>query len=156
MGDSEWEIIEEIVETTQAHKNTDRLEWDLFNVPHHCSYLALSDVKGDLITEPKPKVKELLKMGRRNAHMVSSSKPIKDSKEARGQDQPPHIQAKKCYEKYLREVRGGRIFVTMEEPNEQTPKPLIFNVSEFGIELDRAVISGIGSVISSPTPRAGK
>ncbi|MFL5309591.1 MAG: hypothetical protein ACJ79H_03960 [Myxococcales bacterium] len=67
IGDSDWEVLQDIVATTKFHKNEGRLAWDLFNIPHHCSYLALSDVKGDTETVPKPGVKELLLAGRQNA-----------------------------------------------------------------------------------------
>lgn len=44
--------LEDIVSITQYYNNEDRLRWDLLNIPHHCSYLALSDEKGDNETEP--------------------------------------------------------------------------------------------------------
>lgn len=57
-------MLEDIVATTKFHGNMDRLEWDLFNIPHHCSAYALSDDKGDFETVPKPGVKELLLKGK--------------------------------------------------------------------------------------------
>lgn len=81
VGDSSWEVLEDIVKSTKAHGNEDRLRYDLFNIPHHCSYLCLSDVKGDKETDPKPGVKELLLSGKKDAYIVSSSFPIPDSKD---------------------------------------------------------------------------
>ncbi len=58
IGDATWEELEDMVAITKYHKNDDRLAWDLFNIPHHCSYLALNEdgQKGDKETVPKPLV----------------------------------------------------------------------------------------------------
>ena len=103
VGDATWEEMEDIVRTTRYHKNDDRLAWDLYNIPHHCSYLALSDEKGDKETEPKPLIKDLLRLGKKDSYIVSCSKPIPDIKESYEQVQPPHIQARNTYERYLKE-----------------------------------------------------
>lgn len=156
VGDSEWEVLEDIVNTTKYHKNDDRLAWNLFNIPHHCSYLALSDTKGENETIPKPKVKELLLCGKEGAYIVSSSKPILDNKEGREQQQPPHIQAKKCYDRYLKEVEGAKFLVTMEEPNGLHPEPLVFKIESNGISRAvKVVTSAASSLISNPAPKAG-
>ncbi len=155
IGDSEWEILEDIVESTRAHGNDDRLRWDIYNIPHHCSYLALSDTKGDKETEPKPKIKELLLQGQPNAYIVSSSHPIEDTDEGCNQSQPPHIQAKKCYKKYLGQVGGAQVLVTMEEPNTKKPEPIVFIIDSDGVRREWSVASGVTAVTSSLPPRAG-
>jgi hypothetical protein len=155
VGDSQWSVLEDIVRTTKDHGNDDRLEWDLYNIPHHCSYLALSDEKGDTETTPKPLIKELLQKGKDGAYLVSSSAPILDTKEGREQTQPPHIQAKKCYLRYLDEVGGTKFLVTMEEPNGTKPEPLEFKIDTNGISLDRKIVSAAAIITSSPAPRAG-
>lgn len=101
VGDAEHGDLEDIVAITRYHGNDDRLAWDLFNIPHHCSYKALSDDKGDDETEPTDLVKDLLRMGKSDAYIVSCSKPIPDTREAYKQIQPPHIQARKAYKRYL-------------------------------------------------------
>lgn len=156
VGDSEWSVLEDIVDTTRVHGNDDRLRWDIYNIPHHCSYLALSDTKGEKETEPKPKVKELLLEGQRNAYLVSSSFPIEDTEDGWNQSQPPHIQAKKCYENYLRQVGGARFLVTMEEPNKKKPEPLVFIIDSGGVRREGTNVSGASIITSSPTPRAGR
>ena len=156
VGDSQWEVLEDIVNISKKHNNADRLEWDLYNIPHHCSYLALSDDKGDTETTPKPFVKELLLSGKEGAYGVSSSKPIEDTKEGREQQQPPHIQAKKCYEHYLKKIEGAKLMVTMEEPNTDKPEPLIFNIDNNGISIGgKAIIPAVSIITSKPAPRAG-
>jgi hypothetical protein len=156
VGDSEWEVLEEIIETTKYHENDDRLAWDIYSLPHHCSYKTLSDEKGEKETVPKPLIKEFLLLGKENAYIVSSSNPIEDTKEGREQKQPPHIQAKKCYERYLTEVGGAKFLVTMEEPNKTKPEPIIFEIGSSGISRGGKIFgSGISIITSSPAPRAG-
>lgn len=155
IGDADWEDIEDIVRATQYHKNDDRLEWNLFNIPHHCSYLALSADKGEKETEPKPLVKYLLQQGRSDSYIVSCSKPIPEVKEAYQEIQPPHIQARKTYERYLNEVSGRKFVVTMEEPNAKKPEPLVFEVTSAGITWQRSPSIGALSILTSKPLRAG-
>jgi hypothetical protein len=155
IGDSDWCVLEDIVQTTKDHNNMDRLAWDLYNIPHHCSAFALSDEKGDNETIPKPLVKELLQQGKLGAYLVSSSNPIPDSKDAYEQAQPPHIQARKCYQRYLGEVGGAKFLVTMEEPNATNPEPITFKVESSGISIDRKLASAAAMITSSRAPRAG-
>ena len=155
-GDSEWEVLEEIIQTTKDHNNEDRLAWDLFNLPHHCSYKALNSEKGEHETIPAPLIKELLLSGKEGAYLVSSSNPIQDDKAGREQVQPPHIQAKKCYCRHLKEVGGAKFFVTMEEPNAEKPEPLVFEITSSGISRgQKAVVSAVATLTSAPAPRAG-
>lgn len=155
VGDAEWCDLEDIVSTTRYHKNDDRLKWNLYNLPHHCSYKALSDEKGEKETEPKPLVKDLLLLGQPDAYLVSSSNPIPDTKAAYDEIQPPHIQARKAYQRYLKEVGGRKFMVTMEEPNANRPEPLVFDIGSGGITLARSLAIGAPAIISSVPPRAG-
>ena len=63
VGDSKHEVLEDIVSITNYHDRGDRLDWNLFNIPHHCSYLALGPDKGDKETTPVKNVKKLLLHG---------------------------------------------------------------------------------------------
>lgn len=155
VGDATWEDLEDIVRTTRAHKNDDRLAWDIFNIPHHCSYLALSDEKGASETTPKPLVKDLLLMGKQDSYIVSCSKPVPDIKEAYEQVQPPHIQARKCYERYKNQVGARKFLVTMEEPNAAKPEPLVFEITGSGLSWKRSVILGAAAIVTSRPSRAG-
>lgn len=155
IGDSECAVLEDIVAATKFHGNDDRLQWDIFNIPHHCSYLALSSDKGDKETTPVDGVKELLLCGRNDAFLVCSSNPIRDTQEAREQVQPPHVQAKKCYETYLKKVGGRSFLVTMEQPNEKKPEPLVFTIAEAGVSRKKVIRSGPAIITSSDAPRAG-
>lgn len=155
VGDAEWADLEDIVSITKYHKNEDRLKWDLFNIPHHCSYLALSDTKGDKETVPKPLVKELLLQGNADSYLVSCSNPIPDSKDAYDQTQPPHIQARKAYERYCNQVGGRRFLVTMEEPNGSQPEPLVFEITSGGGAWKKKAAIGASAILTSTPPRAG-
>lgn len=155
VGDSTWSVLKDIVDTTKTHGNMDRLAWDLYNIPHHCSYKALSDEKGECETTPESSAEEILLAGKEGGYLVSSSVPILDTKEGREQTQPPHIQAKKCYTRYLNKVGGAKFLVTMQEPNATKPEPLEFKVDNLGVSLSRAATSAAGIIISKPAPRAG-
>jgi hypothetical protein len=52
MSDIDHTSIEQIVTTSKRHGNEDRLTWDIFKVPHHCSYTALGPDKGVDETTP--------------------------------------------------------------------------------------------------------
>ena len=155
IGDSTHEVLDDIVDTTKFHKREDRLDWNLYNIPHHCSYLALGPDKGDKETTPTKNVKELLLHGQKDAYIVSSSNPIGDDKDAYAQVQPPHIQAKNTYADYLSQVGGRKVLVTMEEPSEMKPQPIVFEISASGGKLALARSLGTASIISAPAPRAG-
>ncbi|MEO5332362.1 MAG: hypothetical protein H7839_10095 [Magnetococcus sp. YQC-5] len=157
VGDATWEEMEDIVRVSRHHGNGDRLAWDLYNIPHHCSYLALNEEgqKGEKETEPKPMVKELLLQGKRDAYIVSCSKPIADVSESYDQIQPPHIQSRKTYERYLKEIGGRKFLVTMEEPNTDKPEPIVFEITGGGATKKRSAIMGAPAIITSIPPRAG-
>jgi hypothetical protein len=155
IGDAHWEDLEDIVRITKWHKNEDRLAWDLINIPHHCSYLSLSNEKGEKETEPKPLVKELLLAGKQDSYIVSCSKPIVDVREAYDQIQPPHIQARKAYERFLKDVKGRKFLVTMEEPNATKPEPLVFEVTAGGVSWKKMALIGAPAIVASRPSRAG-
>lgn len=157
IGDSESEVLDDIVSITKANNNEDRLNWNLFNVPHHCSYLALapSGDKGEKETIPTPGVASLLLHGQKDSYMISSSHPIENDKEAYKQIQPPHVQAKNCYESYLKEVKGRKFLVTMEESKKNNPKPITFEISESGLKYCKAAALATIATATSKPVRAG-
>jgi hypothetical protein len=157
IGDSTYVVLEDIVSITKFHNNEDRLKWNLFNIPHHCSYNALSDERGKTETDPKPLIKELLLLGKKDAYLVSSSNPIPDSEDMYDEEvkQPPHIQAKNAYETYRQKIQGRRVVVTMEEPDEFKPEPLTFEVGVGGVSWVKAIFGAPAVLVSKP-PRAGQ
>ena len=127
-GDVQHDVLDDIVETTEKHGNTDRLEWDVMKVPHHCSYLSLGPEKGTDETEPTEGVARLYEhYGREGAIIVSPSNVIPESEET----QPPHKQAAKYYDK-VADQKEGKFRVTMEHPTKEDPKPLEVEVRGYG------------------------
>lgn len=155
IGDSKWDVLEDIVKATRAHDNQDRLEWDLFNIPHHCSAYALAEDKGEKETTPTELVRDILMGGKQNSYLISSSAPILDNNASYEESQPPHIQAKNCYETYRRKTGGAKFLVTMEYPNTKKPKPMEFTVSWTGLSLVTQTVSAVTAIAAAPAPRAG-
>jgi hypothetical protein len=154
MGDADWDYLEKVYQKTYQRGRTNRLDWNLFYISHHCSYKALSDVKGDKETIPKPDVKKLLEHGQADSYMVASCKSIENNSDAYNQEQPPHIQAKNCYEKILDSVNGRKMIITMENNNKITPRPVSFKFNYAGCTLMTILASSTSVAESSPS-RAG-
>ena len=152
VGDSSWEILEEIVDITRARGRDKRLQWDLYNVPHHCSYLALGPEKGKDRTKPVANVKWLLNQCQQRGIAVSSSDPIP------GEDtsDPPHRQAAATYRKAIVDNLGRKFAVTMEHPSTKKPKVLEIEIGARGVTLMHAGAVGVSAVTSSRAPRAGR
>lgn len=156
IGDTTSDVLADIYNTTKRHKNLDRLVWDIFNIPHHCSFRALNkDAKGIKETQPVKGVKELLLLGNESSYLVSSSHPIDEDEDAHERTLPPHVQAKRCYVNYLNQVSGAKFLVTMEEPNRKHPEPIVFEISSNGVKRGIVTGSGAESLISIAAPRAG-
>ncbi len=147
IGDSEHEVLTDIVNITKHHNNEDRLEWDIFDIPHHCSYLALSNEKGKDKTEPAENVKWLLEQGRQGGYLVSCSYPIPTNDL---DNQPPHRQAANCYKDY------GKFVVSMEHPSVTKPEPIVFVIDDGGVTLKKTISFGASIITSRPAPRAGE
>ena len=86
---------------------------------------------------------------------MSCSKPMPDSADSYRQIQPPHIQARKAYERCLREVGGRKFLVTMEEPNASKPEPLVFDITGSGMSWKRLGLIGAPAIVASRPARAG-
>lgn len=149
-GDTTWECMEDIVSISKYHGNHDRLKFEVFKLPHHCSYKALSDVKGITKTEPKPLVKEWFEMASDRAIVVSTSDKIVHQE----QTQPPHFQAKAYHVDNLARI-NGQFKVTMEHPIAGSPKPLVLNIDGWGPRLESIAASAAIASVSQTPPRAG-
>jgi hypothetical protein len=149
-ADTIWENWEDIVGISQYHGNDDRLEWDVFKLPHHCSYKSLSSEKGETKTTPTEKVQELLDKGQERAIIISSSLPIPSTDET----QPPHFQAAATYKKTASDL-DGEFVVTMEHPKKDDPKPLVVEIDSSGATRKKAITAGVPFIVNNPAPRAG-
>lgn len=153
IGDTKHEILEEIVDITRHHNNDDRLIWDLYNIPHHCSYLSLGPDKGSERTQPVGNVQWLLDQCQSGALAISSSKSIPSNDD---DVQPPHRQAAATYRKSIEDNYGRRFVVTMEHPTAAAPKVVEVEIGGRGVALRRLGTIGSQGATSRPAPRAGR
>ncbi|MGA2653561.1 MAG: hypothetical protein ABSF28_23805 [Terracidiphilus sp.] len=132
-SDTTHEIWASIVKVTRYHNREDRLRWNIFKLPHHCSYLSLGPEKGKEKTEPIDEVKWLYEeQGQEGSYIISTSDPIPNE----DTDQPPHRQAAN----YLKSVAAGHdgdFMVTMEH-NQDAPEPIVFEIGPNGLEYQRS------------------
>jgi len=149
-GDSVKEQWEKIIKITRYHKRDAKLEWDVFKIPHHCSYKALADEKGADITEPTEEFQWLLNQGAENGIIVSTSKEIPSSTT----EQPPHVQAFRRYEKTANQL-DAELVVTMEHPDRNNPQRLIIQIDGYGATLKKTFSSPSIITTSQRAPRAG-
>jgi hypothetical protein len=154
-ADSTYDVLTEIANITKSKKRETRLEWDVFKLPHHCSYLSISPDKGDEKTVPVPDVKWLFEnQGRTGAIVVSTSWPIPAKGNEADDDQPPHRQTA-AYYRDLKAKLGGEFMVTMEHPSTAAPAPLVIRIDYWGARVERPNRPIGGGAIATPAPRAG-
>lgn len=152
LSDITHETISGIVRVTKYHGNEVRLEHEIAKLPHHCSYTALSDEKGEEATEPVEPARWLFEdQAQTAAVFVSTSKPIPADD---ADMQPPHLQAANFYKKAVSKV-GGRFKVTMEHPSESAPEPLVIEIGRCGGNIKKKPALGAAAVVSTPAPRSG-
>ena len=131
MGDMTWEGLDALIGITRFHENEQFLEWDVYALPHHCSYLSLNSEKGVSITNPTENI------------------PTIDT------TQPPHRQAANYYRSCAQKA-DGKFLVTMEQPSPKEPKPLVIRIDEFGATVEKRINSYAAPAIATKsTPRAG-
>lgn len=156
-ADVKHDIIADIVNVTKHYKNDHRLEWDVFKLPHHCSYRSLGPDKGTDKTQPVEEVAWLFEdQGQDHGIVISTSDPIptKGSK-ADESDQPPHRQAANYYRAITSE-KDGEFIVTMEHPPKVSdPKPLVIEIDRFKATAKKEQVGAAFAVTSVKAPRAG-
>ncbi len=149
-ADTLYDVWQDIVQISTAKGNAGRLAWDVYKLPHHCSYTTLAEEKGKTKTTPVEEVKWLLNQAQQSAIIVCSS----DSIPSGDTIQPPHIQAYKCYQDYIRKV-SGQLVVTMEHPSKSKPGKLVINIDRFGASIVKSLLGPAAIITSRPAPRAG-
>lgn len=152
-ADTTHDLWESIVKMTRIHKNEARLVWDIFKLPHHCSYLSLSPEKGKDETTPTKSVAWLFEdQGQDGCTVVSTSKPMPSDD---ADDQPPHRQAANYYRNKVTVPKTGEFKVTMEHPSISKPEPLVIKIDGYGTTILKKIVSGGAALVSRPAPRAG-
>jgi hypothetical protein len=152
-SDIDWEVIKSIVQVTEYYGRTERLEWDIFKIAHHCSYLSLSSEKGVEITVPDSTVKKLFETyGQSKGRLISTSKPIPNNDDDK---QPPHRQAAAYYKGQAKRL-GGEFLVTMEHTSILYPEPIVIKIDQLGASIGKLAAAASVSSGSIPAPRAGR
>ena len=150
-SDVDHQALADIVRITCHKGNAARLEWDVFKLPHHCSYLSIGPEKGTTKTNPVPEVKWLVEtQGQRRAIAVSTSKPIPRTDEI----QPPHKQAAAYYKEAVGGL-NGEFVVTMEHPSVTAPGKLEISIDDRGARVIRRVAGAAAVASRNRSPRAG-
>ncbi|MEM8971405.1 MAG: hypothetical protein AAGD43_04980 [Pseudomonadota bacterium] len=155
-ADVDHEVLAEIVDITRAKKNDDRLHWNVYKLPHHCSYKSIGPEKGKNQTVPTEQIKWLCEeQGEDLGYVISTSKPIPVKGTDEDDDvQPPHRQAANYYKNEV--VDSSRFLVTMEHPNQLFPKPIVIKITGDGAYMKRLGGMGAAVAVSSSAPRAGR
>ena len=128
-GDADHYIWKEIQDQCTAHDNDDKLDFDIFIAPHHCSWTYFNNVpykKGET-DKPVESSKTLIKDHKTNgAIIIASSKQIKND-----EDNPPHYPAK---EEYVKLIGTDKFISLAEEPDSKKPKPVVYEVTSCGFQ----------------------
>ena len=134
LGDLGYPIINKIFDLSLKRSNEDKLRWDVFLAPHHCSKSVMYYQDED--DEEEKLKKDILDSFENNkgslGYIISSSEPV-PSKNKDGDD-PPHAKAKNRYEGI---VDVGKFMCTQEHPNEKKTEPIVFSFGENGFEYNK-------------------
>ena len=145
-GDAEHEVWQHILDNNAVE---DRLKWNIFLAPHHCSWSFFNDP--DNKEEIKPSSTAILdKQIGSYAHIVSSSNVIKDDDK-----NPPCYEAKQEYVKKLKAGSSHFLNTSSHRKVGSIPQPVVFKINEFGKRLCENAAEAGSSSISNPAPRAG-
>lgn len=144
------EEIKDIINISESNGNSDRLNWDIFKIPHHCSHKSLENVSVKEFSVPDETVAKLFQEYSNNVPLIiSSSRVISD-----GDYDPPNKKASDYYKKVV-DDKGGEFIVTMEYPTKNAPEPLVIKITGGGYEVEKEPQTGITPIISRPSERAG-
>ena len=146
-GDAEHEIWQHILDN-----NTDeeKLKWNIFLAPHHCSWSFFND--SDNKEEIKPSAEAILdKQIGNSAHVIASSNEIKDDN-----NNPPCYEAKEQYIKKLKSGSSHFLNTATHSKLGNIPQPIVFKITANGKTLREISTVAGASSISNPAPRAGR
>jgi hypothetical protein len=153
-ADSTHDVLSEIVDITKKKGREARLEWDVFKLPHHCSYKSLSDERGKEKTNPVDQVAWLFDEMAQKAGVAVSTSWMIPAKDSDGDDdQPPHRQAAN-YQKGIARERAGQFIVTMEHPTASAPEVLVITIDKLKVTVSKRAL-GAAFITSRSAPRAG-
>ena len=156
-GDMPHDALAEVIDLTRHYGNDDRLHWNIYHLPHHCSYKSIGPDKGQDKTEPTDQIAWLCEdAGEEHGFIVSASWPIPlKGSDADKDKQPPHRQAANYYKQDV--LADDRNFlVTMTHPSSTNPKPLVVLITNTGAVKDTSGSGGMAAAAGVVAPRAGR
>ena len=124
-GDLEVASLRKVFENTQ---DPDDKTWDVFLAPHHCSRSALFEKDGDEYVLQEDVLTAISDAASDPAWIVSSS--TGDFTNEPG-SYPPHTMARERYEA----IAPSGFLCTAETPDPDTDDPIVFAITENGVEL---------------------
>lgn len=156
-GDMPYDALGEIIDLTRYHDNDDRLHWNIYHLPHHCSYRSIGPDKGEDKTKPTEQIAWLCEeAGEASGFVVSASCPIPfKGSDADKNVQPPHRQAANYYKQDVLDDERN-FLVTMAHPSSTNPKPLVLLITSNGAVKDTSGSGGMAAAAGVVAPRAGR
>lgn len=147
-GDTPYQVLDKIVDVSKIQGNEDRLDWDIYDIPHHCSYTGLNEKTNENKIEPTENVRWMLDRASIGAYMVASCDKITEK------TSPPHLIAKHAYEKNT--DKSISFIATMEHipDGEVKPTPVVFTIDNMGLTFKRSEKKQV--YFNKPAPRAGR
>lgn len=126
LGDHCYPTIKRIFERSKD----DDLVWNVMLAAHHCSKSVMYwKDDGDKDEVLKQDILDAMENAELNpGYIVASSDPIPASNK-KG-DNPPHAKAKQRYE----EIANDEFLCTQEHPDEDSPQPIVFEISTDGLQ----------------------
>lgn len=129
--------------------NDDVLDYDVLQVPHHCSWRSISFDSWSKSDDPQvdEDAFSALSQARPGAKIISSSNTIEDNK-----NDPPCIGAKEAYQGI---DNCSDFYCTEEYPDEDDTKPLIIEITDEGTSLRQKIAAvvigstGVGATTST-------
>ncbi len=155
-SDLPYEALAEIVKITKARGRASRLEWDVFKMPHHCSYKSIGPDRGAEKAKPTEETKWLFEeQALPGAILISTSDliPAKGSEADKGK-QPPHRQAYNYHKGHI-DDNSGELHVTMQHPKITAPERLTIEIDNTKARVVKGGSSGVQIITSQSAPRAG-
>ena len=123
-GDADHYRWKEVLEKSKYHGNEDKLNWDIFLTPHHCSWTYFNDTPYNENKTSQASSLDILNYKIGNGKVIAACKPIKNN-----DDNPPHHYARA---EYLKKVDSANFIELAEKPSKNNPKPYVFEITSQG------------------------
>ncbi|MEV8047670.1 hypothetical protein AB0P02_28090 [Streptomyces griseoluteus] len=147
LGDLAYPTIKKILDYSESHNRTERVEWDVLLSPHHCSKKVMYAPGEDGTEELKQDILDQLQAhAGPDARVIASSRPFRTSDKSG--DNPPHRLARDAYET----ITELPVLCTGEYPTPKDPRPVVF-VLEPGLGLDLVTT---GELVEKSATLAGR